>query len=230
MRIIKIAQPLYTEEVAKTTTDPKILNDILRRGKDDNVSYSAAQNPNCPPEALAEVLKRGKDDDVSQSAAQNPNCPPEVLAEVLRRNKDDFVSYYAAKNPNCPPEAKIKWMRATGKIEREDPSKGHIVEYDTKEEVVDEDLEKLKKLISKNNNWYKIAQDDTQKQLKGYFKCRIHSNTYDVLWTGMENNLRIINHNIPHETFINHSNRIIELAQKEASVAHKKVLEHQKST
>ena len=95
----------YTVEVAETTKDPSILINILRRNKDDIVSYYAASNPNCPPEILAEVLKRNKDDNVSWNAAENPNCPPEVLVEVLKRNKDDSVSWYAAQNPNCPPEA-----------------------------------------------------------------------------------------------------------------------------
>jgi len=179
----KISQSWYTVEVAETTKDPKILTDILRmdkndwvsrsasrnpntppevlaevlrRGKDDNVSYYAAKNPNCPPEALTEVLRRGKNDLVSRNAAQNPNTPPEALVEVLRRGEDDLVSRYASKNPNTPPKALIDWMRATGKIGKEDPKK-HIIEYDDKEEEVDEDLEKLRKLIS-NNGWYKKAQ------------------------------------------------------------------------
>ena len=104
-----------------------------------------AKNPNTSPEILAKILRLGKDDFVSWNAAINPNCPPEVLAEVLKRGKDNTVSWYAAHNPNCPPLAKIKWMQATGRIEKEDPSK-HIIEYDSKEGK-DEDLEKLERLI-----------------------------------------------------------------------------------
>jgi hypothetical protein len=40
----------------------------------------------------------------------------------LKRGNDDGVSCNAVENPNCPPEAKIKWMQATGKIEKEDPT------------------------------------------------------------------------------------------------------------
>ena len=75
---------------------------MLKRGKDDGVSWSAAENPNCPPEALSDVLKRGNDDYVSRLAAENPHCPPETLSEVLKRGKDDYVSCDAARNPNCP--------------------------------------------------------------------------------------------------------------------------------
>jgi hypothetical protein len=133
VKIYKIAQEnFYTEEIAENTKDPEILRKILEKGNDDYVSRQAALNPNCPPEALKEVLKRGNNNDVSQ---------------------------YAAINPNCPPLAKIMWMRSTGKIEKEDPKK-HIIEYDNKEEKVDEDLEKLKKLISLNLRKYKIAQEN----------------------------------------------------------------------
>ena len=155
----KYSQFWYTVEVAKNTKDPKILTDILSKGKDDWVSCFAAENPNTPPEILAEVLRRGKDDWVSQHAAKNTNCPPKALAEVLSKGKDDdWVSLNASRNPNCPPKALIDWMRAIGKIGKEDP-KRHIIEYDSKDnkEEVDEDFEKLKKLISKNNGWYKKA-------------------------------------------------------------------------
>jgi hypothetical protein len=108
----------YNEEVAKMTKDPQILIDILRKGKDDYIS---------------------------QMAAMNPNCPPEILTEVLRRKRDDTVSFYAANNPNCPLEYKIKWMQATNKIEKEDESKGHIIEYEKANP--EDDLSDLKKLL-----------------------------------------------------------------------------------
>ena len=41
----------YTEEVAKTTADSKILVEILRKENNDIVSQIAASNPNCPLEA-----------------------------------------------------------------------------------------------------------------------------------------------------------------------------------
>jgi len=101
----------YTEEVARTTTDPELLRNILRIGNNDYVSRWAARNPNCPPEVLAEVIRRGKYDVVSYYAVQNTNCPSDALAEVLRREKNNEVSYNAAHNPNCPPEDAIKWLR-----------------------------------------------------------------------------------------------------------------------
>ena len=160
----------YTEKVAKTTTDSKILVEILRKENDDIVSQYAVQNPNCPPEMLVEVLKRGNndwvscyaarntncppeilvevlkrenDDGVSNNASHNPNCPSEILEEILKREKDDDISYCASENPNCPLEAKIKWMQVTGRIEKEDPSK-HIIEYENNKK---DDLQDLKNLL-----------------------------------------------------------------------------------
>jgi hypothetical protein len=112
-------------KVAETTTNPKILTDILRRGNND---------------------------DVSRSAAQNPNCPPELLAEVLKRDKDDWFSSDAAENPNCPFEAKFKWMRDNGKITKYDPNKHKIDKVEVKEVEEDEDLKNLEELLSFNLN------------------------------------------------------------------------------
>ena len=125
MKIIKISKSWYTEEVA--------------------------QNPNTSPDILKKILERGNDEKVSWNAAKNPNCPTDVLRMVLERGNNDLVSWNAAKNPNCPPDAKIKWMRETGQIEKEDPNK-HIIEYYNNENdnEVDEDLEKLRSLISSN--------------------------------------------------------------------------------
>ena len=148
-----------TIDQVKNSTDPQFLSEVLKRGKNDYVSRYAASNPNCPPEILSEVLKRGKDDSVSYCAASNPHCPPEALSEVLKRGNDDGVSRNAAENPNCPVLEKIHWMRAVGLIGVEDPSKGHIVEYDDEPQKEDEDLKKLRELVKgKNNNRYKTAQ------------------------------------------------------------------------
>ena len=60
-----------------------------------------------------------------------------------------MVSRLASENPNCPLLDKIHWLRAIGEIGIEDPSKGHIVEYDEKPQE-DEDLKKLKELVRGN--------------------------------------------------------------------------------
>ena len=39
----------YTSEIAQTTKDPKILTEILKKGRNNNISQCAAQNINCPP-------------------------------------------------------------------------------------------------------------------------------------------------------------------------------------
>jgi len=146
----------YNTEIAKNPNcPPDVLKKILEKGNSDWVSRCASENPNCPSSALENILKQGKDDWVSRYAAYNPNCPPEALEMVLKRGKDDGVSRHAAENPNCPALAKIRWMQLTGKIGKEDPSK-HIIEREEIKE--DEDLKKLRALISKSKNWYKKAQ------------------------------------------------------------------------
>ena len=106
---------------------------------------------------LKTILEKGNDNFVSRYAVSNPNCPPNVLKKILERWGNDGVSINAAQNPNCPPDVLIKWMRNTGRIEKEDPIKGHIIQYDDKQKT-DEDLQKLKDLVGKSNNWYKISQ------------------------------------------------------------------------
>ena len=165
MKICQISQNkefskyYYNIDIACSTKNPEILKWILKRGKDDVVSRLAAYNPHCPPETLSDVLKRGKNDEVSQNAAENPHCPPEALSEVLKRGNNNMVSRLAAENPNCPVLDKIHWLRAIGEIGIEDPSKGHIVEYDEKPQKEDEDLKKLRELVrGKNLKQYKTAQ------------------------------------------------------------------------
>ena len=50
-------------------------------------------NPDCPPKILVEVLERGKNDLVSYWAYRNPNCPPETkikwMYAVGRIEKED---------------------------------------------------------------------------------------------------------------------------------------------
>ncbi len=148
----------YNIETAENpNTPPDILRKILERGNNNWVSCFAALNPNCPSDILKMILERGKNDGVSQYAALNPNCPKDVLKKILEKGKKDMVSQYAAENPNCPPDIMIKWMQDTGKIKKEDPKK-HIIEKVEEENNVDEDLEKLKQLISKNNNIKKYSQ------------------------------------------------------------------------
>jgi hypothetical protein len=172
----RYSQSWYTEEVARTTKDPKILTEILRRGKDDNVSDFAVKNPNCPPEilveilrrggkddrvscyaasnpncppkALVEILRRGKNDMVSCYAAQNPNCPPEMLVEVLKRGKNNSVSYYAAFNPNCPPKEQYLWMKAIGRLTKFDPNKHVREKVEEKEVEEDPDIKKIEDLLA----------------------------------------------------------------------------------
>jgi len=146
-----------------------LLEMVLKRGNDDLVSSYAAENPNCPASSLEMVLKRGNNDGVSWFAARNPNCPASALEMVLKRGKDDYVSQYAAYNPNCPLKAKIKWMMATGKIGKEDPTK-HIIEREEIKE--DPDLKKLRDLIASSG----------KKMFKDYLDIG-HGEGEVALWT-----------------------------------------------
>ena len=135
---------------------PDVIEMVLKRNKNGSmVSGSAAKNPNCPAYLLEEILKIGEQNWVTYNAALNPSCPVYLLEEILKRGEDDGLSRCCAENPNCPALAKIQWMRATGRIGKEDPSK-HIIEREEYKE--DPDLQKLRDLIAKNNSWYKKAQ------------------------------------------------------------------------
>jgi len=137
---------------------PDVIEMVLKRNKNGSiVSGSASKNPNCPVYLLEEILKRGEQNWVTFNAALNPSCPVYLLEEILKRGEDDRLSRCCASNPNCPALAKINWMRATGRIEKEDPSK-HIIEREEVKE--DEDLKKLRDLISSNNSWYKTSQEN----------------------------------------------------------------------
>ena len=144
--------------VSNPNCPPEILEEVLKRGKSDTVSFFAAKNPNCPTEIFKEIIRRGKDDLVSEGIIKNPNCPKEILIEILNEGKNDWFSFESAHNHNCPDEAKIKWMYAVGRIKKEDESKGHIIEYEKTNQ--EDDLSDLKKLISKNSGWYKVAVAD----------------------------------------------------------------------
>ena len=121
---------------------PEVLVEVLRRGENNDVSYYAAANPRCPSEALVEVLRREKLDMVSQSAAENPNCPPEILSEILRKGRDDEVSYSAAMNINCPYKERFEWLERMGKLTKYDPEK-----FELEHNEEDKDLEELRKLM-----------------------------------------------------------------------------------
>jgi len=96
------------------------------------------------PQILTDILRRGENDWACGNASNNPNCPPEMLVEILRRGKNDSVSFNAAfYNPNCPLEEKIKWMQVTGRIGKEDPVK-HIIEYENNKK---DDFQDLKDLL-----------------------------------------------------------------------------------
>jgi len=93
----------------------KILEEVLKRGKDDEITMLVADHPNCPSKALAKFLNNGKkkvDTDITseQIAAENPNCPKEVLEKLVRNGGYDQRSYYACCNPNCPIEVLVETL------------------------------------------------------------------------------------------------------------------------
>lgn len=162
--------------------------------KDDYYFRLALRHHNCPPEVLAKVVEESDYDKYNvlgliaianpvcpqetlkqtvlsyapyfaESASRNPNCPTDILTTILEKGENDWLSKSIILNPKCPPGAKVKWMQATGKIIKEDPSK-HVIEYDDKEEE-DKDLNELRKMVGKGNNWYKTSQwKDEWKDIK----------------------------------------------------------------
>ena len=131
----------YTIDIARDTTDPNILRDILLKNENDLVSCDAAQNPNCPSDALEYILKQNKNDYISMYAAQHHNCPEYLLTEILSRNKNNLISLGASKNPNASPKSVLDWMRNTGRIDKYDPNKHRI------DDKPDKDLEILKNML-----------------------------------------------------------------------------------
>ena len=117
----------YSDEMAKTTSNPDILRAILKKGHDDMVSNSAAMNGDCPPDALMTVLNRMKNDLVSAHAVKNGNCPPDGLARYLEIGlaNDNSVNIVLNRD-DCPSEAKKIWFQRVmdeGRFSSEDPIK-----------------------------------------------------------------------------------------------------------
>jgi hypothetical protein len=86
------------------TKDPRVLHDILEKGKNNFASREAAKNKNCSPVTLHMVLERNNDNYVSRIAADNPNCSPETLHMVLSRGDQTDTSQNAVLNKNCSPK------------------------------------------------------------------------------------------------------------------------------
>jgi len=136
---------MNTPESLSAGAPPDALAIVLENIENYTVSSYAAKNPSAPPDALRALAGNKEHESLLRYIAENPNCPTDVLRNILEGG-DTIASKYAVKNLNTPPDAKIKWMRDTGRIGKENPEE-HVIEYDGKEEK-DEDLEKLKSLVS----------------------------------------------------------------------------------
>jgi len=88
-------------DLAKTTTDPKVL-DELSRDEYYRVRSGVASNLNTTPETL-DYLSRDEDYDVRSWVAENPNTTPEIL-DYLSKDKDPTVRWTVAEHPNTTPE------------------------------------------------------------------------------------------------------------------------------
>jgi len=141
-------EKFYSINLAQGTKDPQILTEILRNRNVNSRSYASLY-----------------DNYVAQIAARNPNCPPEILEEILRKGGNDLVSQFAAKNPNCPIDARIQWMRDTGQIATEDPTK-HKIEMVNKPET-NTDLNELRNLIGRNSSPIKKTSKLTHPNILG---------------------------------------------------------------
>jgi len=91
----------YIKELAKTTTDSKVL-DELSKDKDWIVRLGVALNLNTSPETL-DYLSKDEDYYVRCWVARNPNTTPENLDE-LSKDEDVDVRCRVARNPNTSPE------------------------------------------------------------------------------------------------------------------------------
>ena len=101
---VPIKHSVEEERLVRSSDCPThVLSAVLGREGNDEISWLAAEHPNCTGKTLFKVLKRNKNDWVSLDAVRNPNCPAEALAMVMGRGKNDLVSYWAAENRNCPP-------------------------------------------------------------------------------------------------------------------------------
>jgi hypothetical protein len=158
------------EELRKLMSKDKNWYKLAQTKKDKKSWYNIETATNTKdPIILRKILEKGNDDVVSHYAAQNPNCPPEALVKILEKGKNDSVSQYAAENPNCPDLARVNWMRATGKIGKEDPTKHIIEKEEIKPQEPDKDLEELKKLMGskERENKMKVKLSKSQWEMMG---------------------------------------------------------------
>jgi len=89
----------YIKELAKTTTDPEIFNELSKDG-DCEVRCNVAENPNTSPKTL-DYLSKDKCYGVLWEVADNPNASPETLV-YLSKDKDWAIRDKAKSNPNYP--------------------------------------------------------------------------------------------------------------------------------
>ena len=71
--------------------------------------------------------------------------------EFIEKFKDNLNWNNLIKNPNCPPKVRIKYMRETGMIMKEDPNKHDIEWIDDEPKKPNKDLEELRKLVRENS-------------------------------------------------------------------------------
>ncbi len=86
-------------ELAQTTTDPEVL-DELSKNKNSDVRYQVAKNPNTTSETL-DYLSKDKDQMVRRWVARNPNTTPETL-DYLSKDEVWVIRDGAKSNPNYP--------------------------------------------------------------------------------------------------------------------------------
>ena len=88
-------------DLAKTTTNPKIL-DELSKDEDWGVRWGVAVNSNTSPETL-DYLSRDEDYNVRYRVARNLNTTSEIL-DYLSKDKYSSVRWGVADNSNTSPE------------------------------------------------------------------------------------------------------------------------------
>jgi hypothetical protein len=90
---------MNNRELAYTTTDPVILDELSKDG-DWYVRYRVADNPNTTPETL-DYLSKDEHYYVHCAVAENPNTASETLKQMAKVETDSDVKNSIKNHPNC---------------------------------------------------------------------------------------------------------------------------------
>lgn len=130
----------FIENQLNFTEDPDRIRVILDKYHNNyhynngTLFYFATENRNCPEDVIIKAFYVCKDHKfnmtklgVIRHIVNSINTPPDILELVLDGDFSNSIQNIAALNPNCPPDSKIKHLKDSGEITREDKDK-HILD------------------------------------------------------------------------------------------------------